>query len=543
MPRLRRKFSVLSAAVAAVGLAALSGDARSDVFYEAIALTDQSAPGTSGLVWRGFEAPAVNADGDLAFYGLFGTVGQPAGSSTPGIWGNAPGAMQLVARVGDGAPGTPHQYDGFGGATVGIANNGKLLFRGNITSGNTANDTGFFISDVSGASYNTSLLARESDNAAVTPINTSPFPSGNSTPPQYNNNMGFSVIGPGGTVSFTSALSLDIDNGLTEHSYFISDAASEQTLAIAGRRVTNESADTLYRGEVSAPRVNSSGQAAFAAGLKGADEPTNPTAVFFGTTGDVQVVAAVGRQAPGMPAGNNFHSVHFPDLNDSDQIVFAAGVTNFDDDTSPARGEAIYFGTLGSIAPAAKIGDAVPGPAGFTYQEFATTFGPTVNDSGQIAFVATLGTGDPQDDVLAVVAGTPDSPANLNVVAQEGSLPQDFVMLDGPIIGNSGHIAFTIQDGSDSSLWLTDLMGNLVRIIGTGDTGDVVGLSSSITVTGLKTGTTTDGYRFLTDDGTLAFALLFNDGTEGVFTAAIPEPTGFAALLGAGALLLRRRRR
>ena len=42
----------------------------------------------------------------------------------------------------------------------------------------------------------------------------------------------------------------------------------------------------------------------------------------------------------------------------------------------------------------------------------------------------------------------------------------------------------------------------------------------------------------------VVFGLLFDDGSEGVFTSniAIPEPAGLALALAAGGLLLRRRR-
>ena len=58
-------------------------------------------------------------------------------------------------------------------------------------------------------------------------------------------------------------------------------------------------------------------------------------------------------------------------------------------------------------------------------------------------------------------------------------------------------------------------------------------------------GTNIDGYQYLSDNGSVIFGLLFTDGSEGVFASGIviPEPSGIALALGAGALLLRRRRK
>lgn len=532
MFRLRTRLSCAVAAAALAAIAALAGSARADlaVDYQALALTNDVAPGTGGF-WRGFEAPAINAAGQVAFYGLYGPLNEPPTISTPGIWSNSSGSFVLAANVGGPAPGVSGlSFTGFGGARVGIGGTGDLVFTGSLNSGNTANDRGIWY----GPAGTVGLLAREDDTVPDADETQPPF---NGTEPAFNNNLGLAVIGPGGHGGFTSPMTNDDSNGLHEHSFFIQSGGTLRALAIAGTQVPGEDDGTLYGGVATTLRINTVGQAAFAAELKGDAEPTNPSAIFFGPAGDARVVAAAGRQAPGM-TGVTFSSFNSPDLNDDGQLAFAAGLTNFDSDADPFKGEAIYFGSLGSIAPIAKIGDTVGGVAGLMYAEFATDIGPTMNDAGQVTFLATT-----SNDDLVIMAGAAGDPDDLIIVGREGvNLPTGFTLLDGPLLNNSGDVAFSISEASgDTSLWIADLFGNLHRIVGSGDLFEVAE-GDERTVTAVKIGTTIDGYRFLTDDGTVAFGLLFDDGSEGIFTATVPEPASAALVLGALGLLLRRRR-
>lgn len=542
--RTRSSCAVAAAALAVVG--ALTGSARADlaVDYQALALSNEEAPGTDGLFWRGFAAPAINLNGEVAFYGLYGALNEPPQDTTAGIWSNTSGSFVLAANVGGTAPDTspPLLFTGFGGTRVGIGGTGDLVFTGSLNSGNTANDRGIW----HGPADNVLLFAREGDDVPDVDVSQPPFDPTADPPPEpvFNNNLGLAVIGPGGHGGFTSPMTNDVSNGLQEHSFFIQSGGTLRALAIAGTQVPGETDGTLYGGAATTLRINTVGQAAYAASLKFFVEPPDPTpppvaAVFFGPAGDARVVAAAGRQAPGMDTGVTFSSFNSPDLNDEGQLAFAAGLNNFDGDADPFRGEAIFFGALGGISAIAKIGDTVGGVDGLTYASFATNIGPTMNDAGQVTFLATTSSDD-----LVIMAGDAGDPNDLIIVGQEGvNLPTGFSLLDGPLLNNIGNVAFSISEGGgDTSLWIADLFGNLDRIVGTGDLFTVAEGDDRI-VTAIKIGTTIDGYRFLTDDGTIAFALVFEDASEGIFTATIPEPASATLMLGALGLLLKRRRR
>jgi hypothetical protein len=277
------------------------------------------------------------------------------------------------------------------------------------------------------------------------------------------------------------------------------------------------------------------------------------TAIFVGAPGNAQVLAAQGRTAPGFSSGETFDAVQFPDLNDSGNVAFVAAVNGFESDTNPFLGEAIYFGPAGGINPLVLIGDTATELAGDTYAEFVNAFGPMINDAGQITFVAIVeGATTTANNNLVVMVGDVADAANLRVAAREGvtldqngaAFPTGASLSDSPLVNNAGDVAFHITEGDGStSLWLAYRTGELLRLVGSGDLFTVAE-GDIRTVTALKMGTNIDGYQYLSENGSVVFGLLFDDGSEGVFTSniTIPEPAGLALALAAGGLLLRRRR-
>ena len=538
-----QKLLFAFAACAAVGWVH-APTARADIVltYERLYGSDEAAPGT-GLFFRGFDAPVINSEGQIAFYGLFGTVGQTTNLDA-GVWADSSGDFALGARTGVTAPGTSDLLIGFLGTTrVAIGGDGNIVFGGGLdpTTAPASADRAIW----HGTPEAISLLVREGDDVGGVNFNDPPF---NGSQPVFNNNLGTFTIGAGGQGSFTSAMLNDIDNATNEFSTFIQSGENVVPLFIAGTEVPGEALGVLYQGTTTAPpapHVNATGTAAFQGSLKGAD---TGAAVFAGPAGDVRVVAAVGRAAPGMDAGVNFDSVRRPDLNDSAQVVFIAGLSEFGN-ADPLVGDAIYFGTGGvtpAITPVAKFGDLVATLADLTYENFPIGLGPTTNNLGQIAFIATVaGPGVVTGTDTVIMAGQAGDPDDLQIIGREGvELAADFMLIAGPLINDQGLVAFGISSPTDGSeLWLGDLNNSLVRVIGTGDDSSVVGLDPGLTVTALKLGTTAEGFRFLSDEGTLSFGLVFDDGSEGIFTATlIPEPTA-GALLALGALALLRRRR
>jgi hypothetical protein len=100
--------------------------------------------------------------------------------------------------------------------------------------------------------------------------------------------------------------------------------------------------------------------------------------------------------------------------------------------------------------------------------------------------------------------------------------------------------------GNGSALWFSDTDGSLYKIARTSDQFQVApGDLRTITgIGGLATSGGQDGRQInLSDSGLLAFQLDFSDGSSGVFTFQVPEPSLAFAAIGAFAALAGRRRR
>jgi len=73
-----------------------------------LARDGEPAPGTPASVnfFRGFQAPLLNNTGQAAYMGCLTGPGIVSQVNDHGIWLGSPGNLQLVARMGDPAPGT-----------------------------------------------------------------------------------------------------------------------------------------------------------------------------------------------------------------------------------------------------------------------------------------------------------------------------------------------------------------------------------------------------------------------------------------------------
>jgi len=96
------------------------------------------APGVPGAEFASFIAPDLGAGGALAFHaGLASGVGGVGAGDDRGVWAGAPGALALVARESDAAPGGG-VFESFSSPLVNAA--GDVVFRGFLDAG-----TGLFL--------------------------------------------------------------------------------------------------------------------------------------------------------------------------------------------------------------------------------------------------------------------------------------------------------------------------------------------------------------------------------------------------------------
>ena len=132
------------------------------------------APGTTdGAVFADMPFPVLNDADRIAFRGTLAVGGDVTTSNDSGIWTDAPGALTLVAREGDAAPGTTSgtvfgQFD-VNSYTLNVL--GQTAFLGRLTGADitTANDVGIWATDQNGTPQ---LIAREGDPLEVGPGDT-----------------------------------------------------------------------------------------------------------------------------------------------------------------------------------------------------------------------------------------------------------------------------------------------------------------------------------------------------------------------------------
>ncbi len=129
----------------------------------------EHAPGTpTDVNFVGFEPPRLNAAGKIAFQAHLTGNGVDT-TNDDGIWSDGFGALELVARKGDHAPGTP---DGvlFDASTTSFSFNalGQTAFLSSLRGAgvDSTNDQGIWAADVSGMLH---LIARDGDLLEVAP--------------------------------------------------------------------------------------------------------------------------------------------------------------------------------------------------------------------------------------------------------------------------------------------------------------------------------------------------------------------------------------
>lgn len=116
----------------------------------------------------------VLSDADrIAFRGTLVVGGDVTTSNDSGIWTDSPGALTLIAREGDAAPGVPAGtvFGQFDNNSYSLNVLGQTAFLGRVTGADitTANDVGIWATDQSGALQ---LIAREGHSLEVGPGDT-----------------------------------------------------------------------------------------------------------------------------------------------------------------------------------------------------------------------------------------------------------------------------------------------------------------------------------------------------------------------------------
>jgi len=488
-------------AVAAIGFGIVpTGAAADTLLANPIAITGQSAPGTSGT-FASFQRPLLNNLGNVA---LIATYASGSATAWQGIWFGAGGSsLGNIAHAGQDAPGAGSPFNLF--QDLRLNDSGEVAFSASTGSDSTFATGGIWRASASAAAVPVALRsavpgARLSgfNNSGLATVIGTDLSNSNTTVWVGRSTSDLAPAAPLGPTSVFGNVPLTASGQLALAHNLVngSDPATIGYELLAGP--ASSVTTLIVRGPSEAVAVgsmNDDGQLAFSASDR----------LWIGKQGaGVAPVVGPASQAPGVP-GASFSSVGLPAINHSGQIAFRASLTGTG--LNSANNSGIFSGAdADSLQLIARAGDPLPQAPGFVISTVGT---PEMNAAGQMIFAGTVaGPGELSD--LAIFGYDPQ--AGLRLLVRAGDLLQ---------IGPAGvRRVVSVSLDADSSPGGTD-----AGVLAGGEDG---------------LGTN------LNDAGQFAFLATLTDGqtaSSGVFVSSLPEP---AAALGCIAILscvIRRRRR
>jgi len=491
-------FRVVTEGVIAASLTACGvGSLRADGTTATVALSGDLAT-AGGQTFTTFQAPAVNAVGQAAFFSnLNGN-----GSTTPnqGIFvasgGGTPSAIALQLGSFSGGSQT---FTGFGIGAPAINASGQAAFTANL-SGNGVNtpNGGIFVGSGGGIPLPVGLQLGGFSGGSQT------FTTFSTTP----------AVNAAGQAAFFGFLN---GNGSTTPNAGIFVGSGGGTPSAAGVVLGGFSGGAqTFTGFVNLPAFNASGQAAFFATLNGNGSTTPNSGIFVGVGGGTpsRVALQLGTYSGGGPTFNGFGPT--PAVNAAGQAAFIASL-NGNGSTTPNIG--LFVGSGGGTpSPVALALGGFSGGAQ-TFNGFGST--PVLNAAGQAAFFATLngnGSTTPNQGIfVGSGGGTPSSVAlQLQPAPDHNGV---FSSLGNPGLNAGGTAVFlanlsgTSGGNSDSQgVYLADAQEQLqVAREGQPLAGStIIGLN-------LLAGQDVGGRSGLNDFGQVAYAASLANGKQGLF--------------------------
>lgn len=281
---------------------------------------------TTGETWGPFiggselQYKHINASGQVAFMGqLLGGAATTANDAI--IVSGGPGNLSIVCREGDS----------FGGAVVVPASGQQMSFTLQI------NEAGQVMHAIN---FSTTL---------------------GSPPATTSNDRALAIWTPGGGPSTIIAREGDPAPGLPVGTIFATGWSVNQ-----GSASFTRSGKTAITSPISGPSIT--------AGV-------NDNAIHFGGVGGMNLVMQKGDPVPGLP-GVTFGVVNNGSLgcNDAGEVVFFCSLVGTG--VTTANDSAMFFGTAGNLQMLAREGDPVPGMTGYTFQ--GITSNPLLRDGGGV---------------------------------------------------------------------------------------------------------------------------------------------------------------
>lgn len=514
------------------GLVAYGGGLRT------VAISGQSTSTPPGTTFWVFGAPALNEAGQTSFVGFLQGPGIDEANER-GLWSETSGALELAARYGEQAPGTPAGMTFTSLFNPTISDSGSVGFLAKLKSAAPDGDESIWIRDNGGLH----LVTRYgSTGTQITP--TATFASIGI--PSFNDvgHVAFSgrVAGAGITTANDEAIWSQVGSALV--------LVAREGDAAPGISVGGQFGNGLYAPY--SPVLNSAGQVAFWGRLKGTGvNSSNEQGIWTGAAGSLQLIAREGNSAPGTEAGVQFSDLQSPTINEAGGVAFSAAVRG--PEVSSLNGSGIWTQRGGSLELVVRGGQHAPGMGdGF----YLPTFGQfALNHHGQVAFTAGAvapGLAADANEGLWIYDAS-----GLSLVAREGN--QAPGTTDGVNFGAMGYIeALGLNDAgqvafqvglvgqgvdalNDRGIWATDRVGDLKLIIRTGQLMEVQpGDFRTVHAIGGATnfGNGSGRASAFNNRGQITFWAGFTDGSQGIFVSdavAVPEP---AALLLLGVAIV-----
>ena len=387
--------------------------------------TGDTAPGTTAQTFTGFFTTFVNDSGDLAINGSIGDFDE-------GVWMRSAGNLNLLAKSDETAPGAagrlftsvhPIGFNELGVATVWGNTGGNFDRLPGIWKGTP----GAFESVVNSGDLAPGAAGQYFDQIDFPTSSNSDYTAfwATTTNPDPGLAEGIWKAGPSGIdlVALLGNVAPAADGRVFRafNGWGLTPNPTVQDEWISGERF-----DALV--------VNRAGDVAFT----GYIDPLDPVDMYSdagiwirNAAGSTSPVALTDDIAPGTAAEPFLYFNHI-NLNASGQVAFDASL----DIADPATDHGIWVGLPGSLNLVVREGDPAPGTAGETFDSLL--MGPTLNDSGEIAFFAKLR----ESGTYGLWAAASDG--NLSLIARMGDMLEvksgDFrtIELIGPIDGGLG---------------------------------------------------------------------------------------------------------
>lgn len=339
------------------------------------------APGAEpGANLGNLSLPLINDGGDVIFAGSFVHADGGFGA---GIWRGQPGAIELVARNGDRAPGTPDGVTFTSFDVVDFNAQGQAIVNASLTgSGITpVNEQGLWLLD----GNSMTLVARNGDQAAGAPAGVGYAIEGQFIYPFQP------ALDNVGRVAFTAKLSGPGTTASNNVGLWLSESGTTTLVARQGDPASGAPAGLVYNlhpmdsNAYPQPVLNDVGLLAFQSSVAGPGVSNlNDHTIWLGTADNLDIVIRDGQIDPA--TGQRFARVGMPRLNNAGQFAFVGagdnlGIWLVKDDS------ARLIARQGQIAPESGGRVFAAGMQGILYAGSLA-----INATGQVAFYSTLTT-------------------------------------------------------------------------------------------------------------------------------------------------------